>query len=235
MRNLPFRAGIGNDLHRLEAGRKLILGGVRVPFDRGPVGHSDGDALAHAVCDALLGQQGWGISGGTSRIALPNGRTLPAWPSCGTCARCWVSGGYTIVNIDATVGLERPKLAPYMPRIVGKLAAALGLKRGAVSVKAKTGEGVDAVGRGEASGRMRWRSSARCRTAMRRHAVRRWRRSTPTRASTSASRPCNGTSLEFAGKNTMWRSSGAAFMAPPSHREAALRGLTVALLEARDF
>jgi len=147
---LPFRAGLGNDLHRLAVGRKLILGGVRIPFDRGPVGHSDGDALAHAICDALLGAAGLGDIG----RHFPN--TSPEWRDASSLLflrhiRALLdNAGYAIVNIDATVGLERPKLAPYLPRIIGRLAAALSLKRGAVSVKAKTGEGVDAVGRGEA-------------------------------------------------------------------------------------
>ena len=103
-----------------------------------------------------------------------------------------------------------------MPRIVGKLAAALGLKRGAVSVKAKTGEGLDAVGRGEA---IRADAVALIRKMFENgnapHAVRQWPRSTQPGRQPSL-RPCNGTSLSFPGKNTMWRSSGAAFMAPPS-------------------
>jgi 2-C-methyl-D-erythritol 2,4-cyclodiphosphate synthase len=145
-----LRAGLGNDLHRLAAGRKLILGGVRIPCDRGPVGHSDGDALAHAICDALLGAAGLGDIG----QHFPN--TSPQWESASSLlflrhVRLLLDdAGYTIVNIDATVGLERPRLAPYIPRIVRKLEAALGLKSGKVSVKAKSGEGVDAVGRGEA-------------------------------------------------------------------------------------
>jgi 2-C-methyl-D-erythritol 2,4-cyclodiphosphate synthase len=149
-REFPFRAGIGNDLHRMAVGRKLILGGVRIPFDRGPVGHSDGDALAHAICDALLGAAGLGDIG----RHFPN--TYPQWRNASSLlflrhVRALLeNAGYAIVNIDATVGLERPKLAPYIPRIVGKLAAALGMKTGEVSVKAKTGEGVDAVGRGKA-------------------------------------------------------------------------------------
>ncbi len=144
------RVGIGNDLHRLADGRKLILGGVRIPFDRGPVGHSDGDVLAHAICDALLGAAHLGDIG----RHFPN--TSPQWKNASSLLflrhvrHLLAAAGYSIVNIDATVGLERPKLAPHIPAMEKKVAAALALKPGQVSVKAKSGEGLDAVGRGEA-------------------------------------------------------------------------------------
>jgi 2-C-methyl-D-erythritol 2,4-cyclodiphosphate synthase len=142
--------GIGTDLHRLAVGRKLILGGVRIPFDKGPVGHSDGDVLAHAICDALLGAARLGDIG----RHFPN--TSRQWKNASSLlflrhVRQWLdAAGYSIVNIDATVGLERPKLAPHVPAMEKQVAAALGLKLGQVSVKAKSGEGLDAVGRGEA-------------------------------------------------------------------------------------
>ena len=145
-----LRVGIGNDLHRLAPGRKLVLGGVRIPFDRGPVGHSDGDVLIHAICDALLGAAALGDIG----RHFPN--TSPRWKDASSLLflnhvrRLLADASYGMVNIDATVGLERPKLAPYIPRITRKLASALGVKAGQVSVKAKSGEGMDAVGRGEA-------------------------------------------------------------------------------------
>jgi len=145
-----LRTGLGNDLHRLVAGRKLILGGVHIPFAKGPAGHSDGVALAHAICDALLGAAALGDIG----RHFPN--TSPKWR--GTSSLLFLrhvrdllrNAGYAIVNVDATVGLERPKLSTHIPRMQDKLARALGLDAGHVSVKAKTGEGVDAVGRGEA-------------------------------------------------------------------------------------
>ena len=145
-----WRVGIGNDLHRLADGRKLILGGVRIPFDKGPVGHSDGDVLAHAICDALLGAARLGDIG----RHFPN--TSPQWKNSSSLLflrhvrQLLAAAGYSIVNIDATVGLERPKLAPHIPSLERKVAAALALKPGQVSVKAKSGEGLDAVGRGEA-------------------------------------------------------------------------------------
>jgi 2-C-methyl-D-erythritol 2,4-cyclodiphosphate synthase len=145
-----LRIGFGNDIHRLTFGRKLILGGVRIPFDKGPVGHSDGDALAHAICDALLGAAALGDIG----RHFPN--TSPRWMNVSSLLflrrvrELLDAAGYAIVNIDATVGLERPKLSPHIPLMQKRVAAALAIKPTQVSVKAKSGEGVDAVGRGEA-------------------------------------------------------------------------------------
>ncbi len=145
-----WRVGIGNDLHRLADGRKLIVGGVRIPFDKGPVGHSDGDVLAHAICDALLGAAHLGDIG----RHFPN--TSPQWKNASSLLflrrvrQLLEAAGFSIVNIDATVGLERPKLAPHIASMEKKVAAALALKPGQVSVKAKSGEGLDAVGRSEA-------------------------------------------------------------------------------------
>ena len=143
-----FRIGTGSDVHRLAAGRKLGLGGVRIPFEKGPVGHSDGDALSHAVCDALLGATALGDIG----RHFPN--TSPRWRNASSLvflrhARELIArGGYSISNLDATIELERPRLAPYIPAMRKKLAAALGIQPQQLSVKAKTGEGVDAVGQG---------------------------------------------------------------------------------------
>jgi 2-C-methyl-D-erythritol 2,4-cyclodiphosphate synthase len=147
---LPLRVGIGNDLHRLAEGRKLILGGVRIPFEKGPVGHSDGDVLAHAICDALLGAAHLGDIG----RHFPN--SSDQWKNASSLlflrkVRHWLNAaGFRILNLDATVGLERPKLAPHIPSMERKVAAALAVQPGQVSVKAKSGEGLDAIGRGEA-------------------------------------------------------------------------------------
>lgn len=145
-----FRIGIGNDIHRLAAGRKLILGGVHVPFEKGPVGHSDGDALAHAICDALLGAAALGDIGRHFPDSSPEWHGASSLRFLRQTRVLLKAAGYEIVNVDATIGLERPKLAPNIPEMRRKLAAALGIKPDQVSVKAKTGEGVDAVGRGEA-------------------------------------------------------------------------------------
>src|SRR5579864_2010387 len=111
------RAGIGYDLHRLTTGHKLILGGVEVPFDKGPVGHSDGDALAHAICDALLGAAGLGDIG----THFPD--TDPKWHNASSLVflrhvrKLLDRAGFAIVNIDSTIGLERPKLAMHVARM----------------------------------------------------------------------------------------------------------------------
>ncbi|HKM91884.1 MAG TPA: 2-C-methyl-D-erythritol 2,4-cyclodiphosphate synthase [Candidatus Acidoferrales bacterium] len=144
------RCGIGYDLHRLAEGRPLIVGGVRVPFEKGPEGHSDGDVLAHAICDALLGAAGAGDIG----THFPD--TDPKWKGAASLkflehARGLLeSRGLKIEYIDAVVVCERPKLGPHFPAMREALARALGVSADRVHLKAKTNEGVDAVGRGEA-------------------------------------------------------------------------------------
>lgn len=145
-----YRVGIGNDVHRLASGRKLILGGVRIPFEKGPVSHSDGDALIHAICDALLGAAALGDIGHHFPDTSPKWRNASSVLFLRHVRRLLDQAGYAVVNVDATVGLERPKLAPHMPRMQKRLAAALGIRPAQVSVKAKTGEGLDAVGQGVA-------------------------------------------------------------------------------------
>lgn len=144
------RIGFGNDLHRLVPGRKLILGGIHIPFDKGPLGHSDGDALAHAVCDALLGAAALGDIG----LHFPD--TSPRWHNASSlrflqAVRSLLDRAeLRIVNLDATVSLERPKLAPHIHRMRASVAKALGIHVEQVSVKAKSGEGIGEIGRGEA-------------------------------------------------------------------------------------
>ena len=144
------RAGIGYDLHRLTPGRKLVLGGIEVPFDRGPVGHSDGDALAHAICDALLGAAGLGDIG----THFPD--TDPKWKDANSLqflrrVKELLSGQrLRIAHIDAIVITEKPKLGPHFPAMREALAGALGIEPQRINLKAKTNEGVDAIGRGEA-------------------------------------------------------------------------------------
>ena len=147
---MSVRCGIGYDLHRLESGRKLIIGGVEVPFDKGPVGHSDGDVLAHALCDALLGAAGLGDIG----THFPD--TDPKWKGANSLqflehVRSLLAGkNLTIEHVDTVVILEKPKLGPHFPRMREALGAALGVSSEKIHLKAKTNEGVDAVGRGEA-------------------------------------------------------------------------------------
>jgi len=144
------RVGTGYDLHRLVEGRALVLACVTVPFERGPFGHSDGDVVCHAVVDATLGAAGAGDIG----RHFPN--TDPRWKDAAgvklveIAVSIVAAAGWRPASVDVTVLLERPKLAPFIPGICARLAEALGLPVDQVSVKAKTNEGVDAVGRGEA-------------------------------------------------------------------------------------
>jgi 2-C-methyl-D-erythritol 2,4-cyclodiphosphate synthase len=144
------RAGIGYDLHRLAAGRKLILGGVEVPFDKGPVGHSDGDVLAHAICDALLGAANLGDIGSHFSDSDPRWKDASSLVFLRHVRGLLAERDLRIGNIDAIVIAERPKLGPHFPAMREALAGALGLGLTSISLKAKTNEGVDAVGRGEA-------------------------------------------------------------------------------------
>ncbi|MBS1839718.1 MAG: 2-C-methyl-D-erythritol 2,4-cyclodiphosphate synthase [Acidobacteria bacterium] len=147
---MSVRVGIGYDLHRLEAGRKLIVGGIELPFDKGPMGHSDGDVVAHAMVDALLGAAGLGDIG----QHFPD--TDPKWKGANSLIflehtrRLLDEKGFAIEHVDAIVILERPKLGPHFPRMKDVLAKSLGVPPEKIHLKAKTNEGVDAVGRGEA-------------------------------------------------------------------------------------
>jgi len=144
------RIGLGNDVHRLAAGRKLILGGVHVPYERGPEGHSDGDALAHAVCDALLGAAALGDIGRHFPDTAPEWHNASSLMFLRRARELLDAAGYRIANVDSTISLERPKLAPFIPSMREAMAEALGILPEQVSIKAKTGEGVDAVGKGDA-------------------------------------------------------------------------------------
>jgi 2-C-methyl-D-erythritol 2,4-cyclodiphosphate synthase len=144
------RSGIGYDLHRLESGRKLTVGGIQIPFDKGSVGHSDGDVLVHAICDALLGAAGLGDIG----THFPD--TDPKWKGANSLGflrhihELFEMYGLHIFHVDAIVILERPKLGPYFTAMREAIAKALGIQPDQINLKAKTNEGVDAVGRGEA-------------------------------------------------------------------------------------
>jgi 2-C-methyl-D-erythritol 2,4-cyclodiphosphate synthase len=145
-----LRTGIGYDLHRLEYGRKLIVGGIELPFDKGPVGHSDGDVLAHAICDALFGAAGLGDIG----THFPD--TDPKWEGANSLRflehtrKLLDEKHLTIQYVDAVVITEKPKLGPHFPKMREALAGALGVSTDHIHLKAKTNEGVDAVGHGEA-------------------------------------------------------------------------------------
>lgn len=147
---MNLRVGTGYDIHRLVPGRPLILGGVHIPHVLGLAGHSDADALLHAVSDALLGAAALGDIG----QLFPDGDPRLAGADSAELLREVVArvraAGWRPINIDSTVIAERPLLAPHIGGMRGNLANLLGLPLGAVSVKAKTHEGLDALGRQEA-------------------------------------------------------------------------------------
>src|SRR5919112_2358817 len=138
-----FRIGIGHDTHRLAGGRPLVLGGVPVESERGAEGHSDADALSHAVTDAILGA----LCEGDIGLHFPD--RDPQWKGADSLALLarvvWLASqrGYSVVNLDATVMLESPRLRPYVQQMRERLAEVLAVEADCVSVKAKTGEGRD--------------------------------------------------------------------------------------------
>ncbi len=143
-----FRIGIGNDTHRLVDGRPFILGGVHVPSERGAAGHSDADALSHAIADAILGA----LCEGDLGVHFPD--RDPQWKDADSLQLLsrvmWLASerGLHIVNVDATVMLEAPKLRPYVLSMRENISQILGVDLGCVSVKAKTGEGLGEIGQG---------------------------------------------------------------------------------------
>lgn len=144
------RIGIGYDIHRLVEGRKLVLGGVEIPFEKGLLGHSDSDVLSHAICDALLGAAALGDIG----AHFPD--TDPRWAGASSldflahAVELITERGYSIANVDATVITEQPKLRPHIQAMRESLASVLRIDVNQVSVKAKTNEGLESIGRGEA-------------------------------------------------------------------------------------
>jgi len=143
------RVGHGFDAHRLVVGRRFILGGITIPAETGPLGHSDGDVLAHAIADALLGACALGDLGGHFPPSDPQWKDADSLRLLAAVHELAVRHGYTLVNIDATVVLEEPKLAPFIGDIRERLAEALTLDVTCVSVKAKTSEGMGYTGNGE--------------------------------------------------------------------------------------
>jgi 2-C-methyl-D-erythritol 2,4-cyclodiphosphate synthase len=143
------RIGIGYDSHRLSAGRRLVIGGVELPGERGLEGHSDADVLAHALIDALLGAAGLGDIGERFPDSEERWRDADSIELLETVGGSVIAAGLQIVNVDCTVVLETPKLAPHREAIRQRLASALELDFGQVNVKASSGEGMGFVGRGE--------------------------------------------------------------------------------------
>jgi len=149
-----YRTGIGFDFHRLVDGRDLVLGGVRIPHAKGLLGHSDADALLHAICDALLGAAALGDIGRHFPDTDPRYKGISSLELLRTTCRLVREQGYRIVNVDGVVLAEAPKIAPYRERMVAAISGAAGVAPEAVNVKATTTEGCGMVGRGEGIGAM---------------------------------------------------------------------------------
>lgn len=145
-----MRIGHGYDLHRLVEGRALMLGGVQLDSPRGLLGHSDGDVVLHAVCDALLGAMGLGDIGQHFPDTDERFRGAASSALLRHVAALMRNEGWRVVNLDVTICAEQPRLAPHRLAMRSRIADLLGIDVAQVSVKAKTNEGVDAVGRGEA-------------------------------------------------------------------------------------
>jgi 2-C-methyl-D-erythritol 2,4-cyclodiphosphate synthase len=144
-----LRVGQGFDAHRLVAGRPLVLGGVQVPFERGLEGHSDGDCLLHAVCDALLGAAAAGDMGRHFPSRDPRWKGRSSLALLDEASRLVQEKGYVVENVDATVIAQVPRLSPYLESMQETLARHLGLDKDFVSIKAKSPDGLGAIGRAE--------------------------------------------------------------------------------------
>jgi 2-C-methyl-D-erythritol 4-phosphate cytidylyltransferase/2-C-methyl-D-erythritol 2,4-cyclodiphosphate synthase len=144
------RAGTGYDLHRLVAGRPLVLGGVTIPSSSGALGHSDADVVCHAITDAILGAAGLGDIGRHFPDADPQWKDASSLDLLSRAAGLVAQHGYEVGNVDVSVILETPKIRDYVEQMRGLVAGAIGIDRSRVSIKGKTNEGMDAIGRGEA-------------------------------------------------------------------------------------
>ena len=145
---LPYRVGHGYDVHRLVEGRKLILGGVEIAYEKGLLGHSDADVLTHAIMDALLGAVALGDIGKHFPDNDPAYAGADSLVLAKEVARLVNTAGYEIGNIDATILAQAPKLAPHIPAMRKKIASALGIDEEEISVKATTEEGLGFTGEG---------------------------------------------------------------------------------------
>src|SRR5512142_1521881 len=144
-----MRIGQGFDVHQLVAGRKLIVGGVEIPWEKGLLGHSDADVLLHAICDALLGAAGLGDIGKHFPDTDPRYKGISSITLLSDVASLLGERGFRANNIDATIVAERPKMAPHIGTMVANIATAIGADRMAVNVKATTTEGLGFAGKGE--------------------------------------------------------------------------------------
>ncbi len=145
-----MRVGIGYDIHPLAAGRKLILGGVEIPHAKGLQGHSDADALTHAVCDALLGAMGEGDIGTHFPASDPRYKDIASLKLLAEVVSMMARKNCRLVNLDAVVNAQAPRLGPHLAAMKDALAKTMGVEPSRINLKVKSGEGQDAVGKGEA-------------------------------------------------------------------------------------
>jgi 2-C-methyl-D-erythritol 2,4-cyclodiphosphate synthase len=144
-----MRIGQGLDVHALVEGRKLVVGGVLIPHDKGLAGHSDADVLLHAICDALLGAAALGDIGSHYPDSDPQYSEVDSRVLLRATAKKVAAAGYKVVNVDATIIAQAPRMAPHVARMTGNIAADLDIKPAAVSIKATTTENLGTIGRGE--------------------------------------------------------------------------------------
>ena len=144
-----MHVGIGYDVHRLVSGRKLVLGGVNIPFEKGLLGHSDADVLVHAVCDALLGAAGLGDIGLHFPDTDKKYHDISSMKLLGRTCRMLNEKGYKICNIDSTVIIQNPKLNIYREEMQYNIAKIIGIEPGKINIKATTTEELGSIGRGE--------------------------------------------------------------------------------------
>jgi 2-C-methyl-D-erythritol 2,4-cyclodiphosphate synthase len=144
-----MRIGFGYDVHRLVEGRKLILGGVQVPYKKGLEGHSDADVLLHALCDALLGAMGEGDIGRHFPNTEPRFQGISSLRLLQNVATMMAERGLAVENLDTTVVAEQPLIGPYIPQMVEKIATTLEIPAGRVNIKATTSEGLGFIGEGK--------------------------------------------------------------------------------------
>ncbi len=145
-----IRVGIGTDIHRLEEGRDLVIGGVKIPFKKGLCGHSDADVLTHSVIDALLGAASLGDIGQHFPSSDKRWKGISSFKLLEKTMNLLESSGFEVKNVDSTIVAEKPSMARWIPKMIRGLATFLRVPEGCVSVKATTAKGLGPVGRGEA-------------------------------------------------------------------------------------
>ncbi|MGE0085543.1 MAG: 2-C-methyl-D-erythritol 2,4-cyclodiphosphate synthase [Desulfococcaceae bacterium] len=144
-----MRIGLGYDIHQLVSGRKLVLGGVQIPFEKGLLGHSDADVLIHAVCDALLGAAGMGDIGQHFPDTDITYKDIDSKILLNRTCEMIRAKGFSIINLDTTIFAQAPKISPYRQQMSEVMAAAMGIEAGCVNIKATTTEGLGMIGAGE--------------------------------------------------------------------------------------